>query len=361
MAAQIVANSGPIWGVGRPAGAFANLETMIQPALDSLLSQVAETVSGAQDLETLTRPLLQLLETVTGLQSTYLTAVDEQAGFQRIVYSRNTGRMQIPEGLEVPWGDTLCKRALEEGRAYTDDVASCWGDSDAARALGIQTYMSQPVRMADGHLFGTLCGASAEPVAVPQSTLNVFTMFAQLIAQQVEREKLIGRMSQVTRELAQKSLTDPLTGLPNRRAMEQKLQRMLERAAQEGGGVQVAFVDLDGFKAINDTWGHDVGDHFLLHIAGKLSACVRPGDLVSRIGGDEFLVLAPHEEKSTLGERLAQATAGPFAQGACSIDYAGASVGVALSQPGETDAAAVLKRADEAMYEVKRARKARRG
>jgi diguanylate cyclase len=333
---------------------------MAQFALDSLLSQVAETVSGAQDLETLTRPLLQLLETVTGLQSTYLTAVDEQAGFQRIVYSRNTGRMQIPEGLEVPWGDTLCKRALEEGRAYTDDVAGCWGDSDAARALGIRTYMSQPVRMADGQLFGTLCGASAETVSVPQSTLNVFTMFAQLIAQQVEREKLIGRMSQVTRDLAHKSLTDPLTGLPNRRAMEQKLQRMLDRAAQEGGAVQVAFVDLDGFKAINDAHGHDVGDHFLLHIARKLSDCVRPGDLVSRIGGDEFLVLAPYEEQSTLGERLTQATVGRFEQGSCSIDYPGASVGVARSHPGETDAAALLKRADEAMYEVKRARKSNR-
>ena len=333
---------------------------MAQLAMDSLLSQLADSVSGAQDLETLTRPLLQLLETVTGLQSTYLTTIDEGAGVQRILYSRNTGSMQVPENLEVRWGDTLCKRALEEGRAYTDNVAECWGDSDAARALGIQTYMSQPVRTTDGQLFGTLCGASADKVAVPQATLNVFTMFAKLIAQQIERENLIDRMSQVTRELAQTSLTDPLTSLPNRRAMEQKLDRMLDRAAHEGGGVQAAFVDLDGFKGINDTYGHDVGDRFLLHIAGKLAACVRPGDLVARIGGDEFLVLAPYEEHSTLGERLTRATAGRFAHEKCVIDYPGASVGVALSQPGETDAAALVQRADAAMYEVKKARKARR-
>lgn len=333
---------------------------MAQLAVDPMLAQLAESVSGAQDLETLTRPMLQLLEAVTGLQSTYLTMVDEGAGFQRIVYSRNTGRMQIPEGLEVPWGDTLCKRALEEGRAYTDNVAECWGDSEAARALGIQTYMSQPVCTANGQLFGTLCGASADKIAVPPATLNVFTMFAKLIAQQVERENLIGRMSQVTRELAQSSLSDPLTGLPNRRSMEQKLERMLSRAAHEGGGVQVAFVDLDDFKEINDTYGHDVGDRFLLHIAGQLSACVRPGDLVARIGGDEFLVLAPYEDPSTLGERLMKATAGRFVHGHCSIDYPGASVGVAFSRAGETDAAAILKRADAAMYEVKALRKAPR-
>ena len=127
---------------------------MAHAAMDSMLAQLAESVSGARDLETLTRPMLQLLEAVTGLQSTYLTTVDEGRGVQRILYARNTGQMRIPEGLEVPWGDTLCKRALEEGRAYTDDVGACWGDSDAARALGIQTYMSQPVRTADTAITG---------------------------------------------------------------------------------------------------------------------------------------------------------------------------------------------------------------
>jgi diguanylate cyclase len=329
--------------------------------MDVLLDRLAESFATAEDLEGLTRPLLELLQAVTGLDSTYLTTIDEGQGVQRILFSRNAHQLRIPEGLEVPWGDTLCKRALEEGRACTDDVAACWADSQAARELGIKTYLSQPVRTADGELYGTLCGAADHAVQVPPRTHEVLVMFAALIARQVDRERLIRRMGQVTRELTQSSLTDPLTGLPNRRAMEQKLERLLARAVQDGSRVQVAFIDLDGFKAINDSHGHDIGDHFLLHIAGKLGACLRPGDLVARIGGDEFVVLAQGDDPGKLGERLTHATAGAFRHARCSFDYGGASVGVALSQAGETGAATLLARADATMYEVKRARQSAAG
>ncbi|MGY0522777.1 diguanylate cyclase, partial [Pseudomonas aeruginosa] len=104
--------------------------------MDQILSLLSETIPQARSLEQLARPLLSLLSQITGMESTYLTTINTDEGIQRVEFSRNTGEMVIPEGLVVPWADTLCKRALEENRMFSDNVAECWGDSDAAKALG---------------------------------------------------------------------------------------------------------------------------------------------------------------------------------------------------------------------------------
>lgn len=327
--------------------------------MNDLLSRLATTVSSADDLEGLTRPLLELLEMVTGLESTYLTMIDTLQGVQHILYARNSKQMQIPEGLSVPWEDTLCKRALEEGRAYTDDVANCWGDSDAARQLGIQTYLSQPVRLLDGGLYGTLCAASGTRTAVADETIKVLGLFAQLIAHQVERERLVETLRKSNKELSSHALTDPLTGVANRRALIIELQRTLLRARREQGSVQVAFIDLDGFKAINDQFGHEVGDCFLIQVAARLAASIRSCDFVARYGGDEFVVIASNASHDELRTRLEQLTAGRYVANDRVINYRGASVGIAASAPDETDVEKLLARADAAMYETKKSRRDR--
>lgn len=325
--------------------------------MEVALRHLLDTVTDSDDLENMVRPMLELLEAVTGLSSTYLTMIDESAGLQHILYSRNSSKLQIPEGLSVPWGDTLCKRALEEGRPYTDDVATCWGDSGAARELGINTYLSQPVRMQDGGIYGTLCAASAESVGMQPSTIDVLAKFAKLIAQQVERERAMRRVHAENVELSTHALADPLTGLANRRRMEQDLQRMLAASEREGKSIVVAFIDLDGFKEINDQYGHEVGDELLIYVARSLTAVVRPTDLVARTGGDEFVVLAPGANGTDLRERLEEATVGRLAHGGSTINYHGGSVGVATINPGDCDIAAALSKADSAMYQVKRPRK----
>lgn len=332
--------------------------------MHDVLNKLAVAVSEEDDLETLVRSLLELLEAVTGLESTYLTHIDTESGFQRIVYARNSKELSIPEGLTVPWGDTLCKRALDEGRMFSDDVMHQWGDSEAASALGLTTYISEPVHIGDNELYGTLCGASTQKVAVSDEARHLLSMFGKLIARQLERDQLLATLRREHITLREYALTDPLTGIPNRRAIEAELKRSLANADRTGNIIHLAFIDLDGFKSINDTYGHDAGDRFLIEMAKRLNDGLRDGDFVARIGGDEFVVFgaacsSDHTAaRKAIQTRLEGLTRGRFnLGGADSIDYGGASVGVVTSEPGMKDSSDLLARADEAMYGVKKARR----
>lgn len=328
--------------------------------MDPILTRLADSVAHADSLESLTRPLLELLEAVTGLESTYLTRIDFAEGVQQVLYARNTRNLQIPEGIVVPWSDTLCKRALDEGRMFTDDVATCWGDSDAARALGIATYVSTPVRLDDGELYGTLCAASDAKAGLPEGADKVLDLFARLIARHVERERLLQRLQAANEQLERTARTDALTGLPNRRAFESELARMLARCRRDGTALALAYVDLDGFKAINDRLGHGAGDQLLAQVGRAIERSCRAGDFVARVGGDEFVVLAPIAAAAqaraleALGAHVEAATRGRYALGDETLDYGGASVGVVVA--GDDDAEALIARADAAMYERKRSR-----
>ncbi|WP_329740840.1 sensor domain-containing diguanylate cyclase [Dyella sp. A6] len=335
------------------------------PVVRELIDALPDVVAQADSLETLVRPLLELLETVTGLESTYLTTIDIEAGYQRILFARNTRRMKVPEGLSVPWEDTLCKRALEDGSTYVSDVPERWGNVDAARELGIATYASTPVHTGDGHLYGTLCAASDERRPGVPGAMHVMEMFSKLIAQQVEREQTVQSLRQANDELSVSAHTDQVTRLPNRRALLESMERRLAATATDGGRVLVAFIDLDGFKGINDRYGHAIGDRFLIAIGQRLQGVLRGLDLVARQGGDEFVVLssaaadAAPAMAEALSARLLAATCGSFALGELTIDYDGPSIGVIVAEPGASDAEALLERADAAMYQVKRQRKER--
>lgn len=329
--------------------------------MDSFFAQLSESVTHARTLEDLTRPLLEMLEAVTGLESTYLTTVDLSEGLQHVMYARNSRDLQIPEGLSVPWGDTLCKRALDENRPFTDDVGAVWGDSGAARELGIQTYVSTPVRTDDGALYGTLCAASSQRRQMTPQVEHVLRLFASLIERHVMREHLVEQLQQANAELRTQALTDPLTGLLNRRALMKELARLTSLAHRTGSWLLAGAIDLDGFKQVNDSHGHDAGDTFLRAVANRLRAALRSGDVLARMGGDEFVVIGLGPRLSEDGavaaqlmrRRLAAATVGSYPAGTTMLDYEGASVGVACLDPQRAGAEELLRESDAAMYRVK--------
>jgi diguanylate cyclase (GGDEF)-like protein len=165
-----------------------------------------------------------------------------------------------------------------------------------------------------------------------------------------------------TREhrLKQWASRDGLTGLWNRERLVEELERVLgEGRRREDRAASLLYVDLDGFKMVNDSHGHAAGDELLRAIARGLEASVRYTDTVARIGGDEFAVLLPGTTAAQAGrvaEKVAAAVSAVWPPGL----GGGASVGVAAVEAGDRSAADVLAAADREMYAVKRARRARR-
>ena len=164
-------------------------------------------------------------------------------------------------------------------------------------------------------------------------------------------------------QLAHQAFHDPLTGLPNRALFMDRLEQAIARTARSGRHAAALFADLDNFKDVNDSLGHEAGDRLLIAVAERLRGCLRNEDTLARFGGDEFVVLL---EDATgggvavrLAERLLECLAPPFSLAGERV-FVSASIGVALHGPSDSDRVEVfLSRADAAMYEAKRHGKAR--
>jgi diguanylate cyclase (GGDEF)-like protein len=154
--------------------------------------------------------------------------------------------------------------------------------------------------------------------------------------------------------------SDELTGLPIRAGLNQALEQALGRAEREQLAVAVFFIDLDGFKAVNDSAGHDVGDAVLREVAKRLCKGLRHSDVVARLGGDEFVAVVEGPKSVIqayrLGRKLIQRVSEPVAVNGKGHQV-GASIGLALFPDDAADAAGLLKAADQAMYSAKRAGK----
>lgn len=163
-------------------------------------------------------------------------------------------------------------------------------------------------------------------------------------------------------ELEQQANHDALTGLPNRRLFHDRLAHALAGSERSNETLALLFVDLDGFKAVNDDLGHAVGDLLLKEVAHRLSACARRGDTVCRLGGDEFTVImeasGQRHEAALVAQRILDALREPFVLGAHSVT-ATASIGISVYPEDGVDSALLLKCADRAMYRAKELGKGR--
>jgi diguanylate cyclase (GGDEF)-like protein/PAS domain S-box-containing protein len=161
-------------------------------------------------------------------------------------------------------------------------------------------------------------------------------------------------------QLAYQAFHDALTGLPNRALFNDRLEHALQTAARHGEPVAVLFLDLDRFKVVNDSLGHEAGDRLLIEAGERFTSCLRAGDTIARLGGDEFAILVEGvsgDEAHLAADRILNELRLPFRLAGQEI-YATASIGIALSAPERTTPGELLRAADVALYEAKRSGRA---
>lgn len=166
----------------------------------------------------------------------------------------------------------------------------------------------------------------------------------------------ITERKEIERKLAHSAFHDPLTGLPNRALLYDRLSHAIARSVRPGNRYAVMLMDLDGFKLVNDSLGHLIGDELLKEFARRVECCLRPGDTLARLGGDEFTVLLEDIHHSAdavrVAERIHEQMAKPF-ELAGNIIYCTASIGITFNSPTHKEPSHALRDADIAMYRAK--------
>ncbi|MCW2505247.1 MAG: putative signaling protein [Actinomycetia bacterium] len=195
------------------------------------------------------------------------------------------------------------------------------------------------------------------------STVLVILVVARQVVTLRENAVLSRRLASSVEDLQSReeqlrhlAFHDPLTGLANRALFHDRVQHAIARQSREAASIAILYVDLDGFKGVNDSRGHAAGDALLTMVAQRLLWCARPSDTVARLGGDEFAVLVEHlrddESASGLAGRIVSVLTDPVELPGA-LATVGASVGVAVRQPGGVPAGELLRQADCAMYAAK--------
>jgi diguanylate cyclase (GGDEF)-like protein/PAS domain S-box-containing protein len=292
-------------------------------------------------------------ELVAGtLKVEYSNVLQLQPDAQTLLYKSAIGwpREWIGRRLVSIGRGTRLGHILSQGEALIieDYTAESEFEQTPLLAFGVRSGVQVPIFGTKG-AFGVICAHTREMRRFTAEDVSFLRNVANILAIAIERKNAEDKLA----HLAQ---FDPVTGLPNRYLLRDRLGQALTQAQRNHWLGGVLFVDLDRFKAVNDTYGHGVGDKLLTQVAARLKDCVRGGDTVARLSGDEFAVvlsnLAKADDAGLVAQKIVEALAAPF-----NLDghqtYISASVGIALHPADGAEPDTLLKNADTAMYRAK--------
>ena len=325
--------------------------------LERLLQEIAARCAGAvgDDVASVTDWALAQLGGFHGAASVVLARAEGGRGEMRIdhewVAPGAVSALAIHPEIslaELQWGH---QTPPESGFAIISDVddvrLGATASRDMLRALGIRAAVDVAIVDSEATI-GLLSLRFAHPadaIAWDDGNASLVRTAGDLLCLSVARQRAEER-------LARLALHDPLTGLANRTQLASAIRLALGRRDRRSGQPALLYCDLDGFKAVNDQFGHAAGDRTLVSVARALTAVVPKGDLIARVGGDEFVVLCGEQqgpgEAIEVAERIRGAVEALRDEDGVPVPLS-ASVGVAMSEPDD-DEDTLLRRADRAMY-----------
>ncbi len=337
--------------------------------LVTFLSWVAAVAVSAIALSVATRERLDALSLTVG-------AVSMGVGICAMHYT-GMAALVLEPGIRWNWSLVAASAGIATGAAAAalliffwlrklSAARARWGQVAAALVMGAAVAgMHYTGMAAAGIPEGTVC-TSADAlggdnlgllVAIATFALLLITLFTSALdaRMQSKAQRLSHSLQAANDELQRIAYRDALTGLPNRLLFEDRVAHAMERAQRHHNTLVVLFVDLDGFKPINDSFGHAEGDDVLRAVAERLQSLARSADTVARLGGDEFVLLLEADASESLAvqiaQRLIQALQQPLGERAHRLSC---SIGIALHEPGSQENK-LLAQADSAMYAAKRA------
>jgi diguanylate cyclase (GGDEF)-like protein len=267
-------------------------------------------------------------------------------------------------GMELSWADVEIGRgptgtAIRTGLIdinpdyRTNPRAALW--REAALAQGYRSSIGLPLN-GKKHVLGALTIYSAEADAFEREEVRLLEEMANDLAYGIETLRTRAEHEEAERKLEFLAHHDMLTGLPNRVLLRDRFEQATAQADRDRAGVAMLFLDLDNFKQVNDTLGHNFGDKLLVKVVERLRGCLRDSDTISRQGGDEFIVLLPHLSDLGVIGGIAQHIVEAFSEGFEIDDYAintTFSVGISMYPTDSREFDTLMRNADTALYQAK--------
>jgi diguanylate cyclase (GGDEF)-like protein len=326
--------------------------------LAGVLSEFARTMITDFPIQRILDHLVERIVDVLPVTAAGVTLIDEEMA-PRYIAASDQSALRF-ERLQSTIGQGPCLAAYESGEAVS--VPDLANDSrfprfaPAAVEAGLAAVFTFPLLHGSGRL-GALDLYRNKPGPLQPADEHASQTLADVAAAYLINAQAREELRETSDRFHHHAQHDPLTGLPNRMMLQDRLDHAAQRAQRSNANAAIIFADLDRFKQVNDTYGHLVGDELLLAVARRLQRLVRPGDTLARVSGDEFVFLCEDlnspDDVKLLAQRIDTAFARPFVVASYELPIT-ASVGVAFAGPGQDISERLVMQADNAMYQAKR-------